>query len=40
MVQLVLTHCDRLMVDETKERSHENFAYVCAKQVEWIQGGV
>ena len=40
VVQLVLTHCDRLLSDATRDRTHEAFAFTASKQVEWITNGI
>ena len=40
VVQLVLTHCDRLVPEDEKLRTHESFTFAAAKQIEWIQKGI
>ena len=40
VVQFVLTHCDQLVPDDVKDRSHEAFAHAALKQIDWIKKGV
>ena len=40
VVQPVLTHCDRLITEAVRERTHEAFAFAAQKQVEWINSGI